>query len=979
MDLSKLSAIPYFMEAFQDSVRRYPQQPMFVDAQHPDGFTRAEVDELSARVYAWLKQRGVGREDMVMICLPRGAEIPIAMIGVWKAGAACTVAEDDLPAERISFIQKDSESKLVIDGALWSEIMQTPPLTGFARADDHDVAFALYTSGSTGTPKGVLQEYGFFRLFVLTGTLPSATPETAYAETMLSPFNTVMGVVLPFKVLYGFDCAHILPYEISRDPLLLNRYFMEHNIAQTFLPPAVLRVIGNELSPSLRYLVLGGEGANGFYLDGVTLENSYSMSEACFPLCRFLIDRVYAQCPVGKSTSDLIRIRLLDAAGQEVPAGKEGEICFDNPFFRGYINRPEETREAFRGGLFHSGDLGKWDENGNLVVTGRAGDMLKIGGNRVEPAEIEAAFMKVTGQRWCAVKGFTVGARTLLCLYYQDGDGLDVRRVREEMRAYLPDYMIPAAFRRVETVPLLASGKTDKAALPAPDLGENRPAYTPPVTAEETALCGAFEKAFALSPIGLDDDFFDLGGDSIAAMTVLVEAELPGLSVLDIYEGRTPRGIAETLAQRQSENAVEDFALAEAQERERAHPMPLDLSNWLTFEQPGDIHFPGLMRFDPAVDAGKLCGALNRAAANRSVLSMIVEKDAAGRLFLRYDAAATPHYEVQRVTQTEFDARRSSLVRPFEMYGAPLIHAGVYETEENVYLFVDIHHMIMDGSAMNLFYDDIEKAYNGEPLGQDTYCAYLARQERERTTERYQKARESLVQLFDDARWRVGFASDLRDGPEGCVFTPCRRVITEAEFSALSERLGMSKSLVCIGLTFLALAKLEGAGRYLSLSSFHNRSDALSRNAFGYLLAEVAVAAEIRPESSVAEFYQNVKASWANSAANLSATVDAMVLSQRGLQVMQSTFNFHEISGDGLLASLKGTPENMEGSFADSVMDQSFTYYEQTGVTVPVLIINTVHFSPEKQAAILGALEAVIDRLVALECPETTTIGEFLG
>ncbi len=861
IDYSKLSTLPYFMERFQEIVRRYPQQPMLVDVLHPEGLTRAEVDELSARVYAWLKQHGFGREDMVMICLPRGAEIPIAMIGVWKAGAACTVAEDDLPAERISFIQKDSESKLVIDGALWSEIMQTPPLTGFARADDHDVAFALYTSGSTGTPKGVLQEYGFFRLFVLTGTLPSATPETAYAETMLSPFNTVMGVILPFKVLYGFDCAHILPYEISRDPLLLNRYFMEHNIAQTFLPPAVLRVIGNELSPSLRYLVLGGEGANGFYLDGVTLENSYSMSEACFPLCRFLIDRAYAQCPVGKSTSDLIRIRLLDAAGQEVPAGKEGEICFDNPFFRGYINRPEETREAFRGGLFHSGDLGKWDENGNLVVTGRAGDMIKIGGNRVEPAEIEAAFMKVTGQRWCAVKGFTVGARTLLCLYYQDGDGLDVRRVREELRAYLPDYMIPAVYRQVKEIRLLPSGKTDKSALPEPDFNENRPAYAPPVTPEETALCRAFETAFALAPIGLDDDFFDLGGDSLTAMSLLAEAELPGINVLDVFEGRTPRAIAQMLAQRQAENAVEDFALAEARERERVHPMPVDIIDWFSLEHPGDFHMPGLTRFDPSVDARKLCEALNRAVANRSAFSMIVEKDDAGRLFLRYDAAVTPHYEVQRMTQAEFDAQRPAMIKTFEVYGAPLIHAGVYETENNVYLFLDIHHMIMDGSAMQLFADDIGKAYRGVPMGQDTYCAYLARKEREVTTMRYQAARESLLRLFNDERWRVGFTPDLSDGPQEIAYMPCRRVITQPEFDALIQRLGMSKSLLCIGMTLLAAAKLEGAGKYMCISSFHNRSDELSRNAFGCLLAMTSTAVELRPEISVAELYQSVKAS----------------------------------------------------------------------------------------------------------------------
>jgi len=383
MNLSKPSAFPYFMERFQEIVREVPQLPIFADEQHPEGVTRAEVDERSARVYAWLKKRGIGREDMVMICLPRGADLPIAAIGVWKAGAACTLAEDNLPAERIAFIRADCGSKLVIDADLWPEIMQTEPLSGYVQADDHDAAFALYTSGSTGEPKGVLQEYGCIRMYRVNGEPPTVSPDKAYNEALIPPMHSLAGILNVYKNLQSYDCIHILPYETAKDPFLLNRFYMEHNISHTFIPTGALRILGKNLSPSVRFVAIGGEGANGLYIDGVTVENAYSMSELCYPLCRFVIDRAYPLCPVGRPDPDLLRVCLLDDEGREVPDGEEGEICFENPFFRGYINRPEETKEAFRGGLFHSGDLGKWDENGNLVVTGRAGDMLKIGGNRV--------------------------------------------------------------------------------------------------------------------------------------------------------------------------------------------------------------------------------------------------------------------------------------------------------------------------------------------------------------------------------------------------------------------------------------------------------------------------------------------------------------------------------------------------------------------------------------------------------------------
>ena len=976
MNSDRLSELPYFMERFQEIVREVPHLPFFADAQHPEGVSRAETDERSARVYAWLKQRGVGREDMVMICLPRGVEIPIAIVGVWKAGAACTVAEDDLPAERIAFIRADCGCKLVIDADHWPEIMKTPPLSGFARADDHDVAFALYTSGSTGTPKGVLQEYGCIRMYRINGEPPTEDPEKAYNDTQIPPFHSVVGFNNVFKDTQSYECRHILPYEIAKDPEQLNRYFAEHNISHTFMPTSALRIIGRDLSPSLRFVAIGGEGANGLYLDGVTLENGYSMSELCYPLCRFVIDRPYPLCPVGKPASDVLKVCLLDAEGREVPDGEEGEICFENPFFRGYINRPEETREALRGGLFHSGDLGKWDENGNLLVTGRAGDMLKIGGNRVEPAEIEAAFMKVTGQSWCAVKGFTAGTRTQLCLYYRGESKLDVRSVREQLRAYLPDYMIPAVFRRVETVPMLPNGKTDKAALPAPDFNENRPAYAPPVTPEETALCRAFEAAFALEPIGLDDDFFDLGGDSLTAMAVIAETELTGLAVSDIFEDRTPRHIAAALSQRFGGEET-DLAAAEARERGKVHPLSLHQIGILTLADA--YNHPGLWSFDPSVDAQRLCDAVNRAFANRSALSMVVEEDAELGPVLRYDPSKTPRLEVQRLTEKEFLSQKETMVKPFVIHGVPLVHGGIYETERRVYLFLDVFHMIMDGSAMQLLYDDILRAYRGEALEQDTFCIHLSRTERERATERYQKALEDSRKILEDEAWRNEFAPDRYDEAEGMVFTPCRRMITPAEAAALSTRLKTSINFLGIALMLLAGTKLDGEGRMLCNWVFHNRTDKVRRSAFGLVFEMATIAVDVRYDSSVADFFTRLKACWADCAANISAVGDSVGTSPRGAGTMSVVYQAGGIAGEGGLAALGAKQEEIGWAVGNGDVCTTLFLNETPEVIAPMLMISSRRYSPKRQEEIIDTLGEVIDRLVALTDPEETTVGELLG
>ena len=142
------------------------------------------------------------------------------------------------------------------------------------------------------------------------------------------------------------------------------------------------------------------------------------------------------------------------------------------------------------------------------------------------------------------------------------------------------------------------------------------------------------------------------------------------------------RQIAETLAQRQAEQH-EDFAVSEARERARLHPVPSDISRVLAHKDPGDMHFPGLCSFALSVDAEKLCDAVNRAIANRPLLSTVIETDSEGRPILRYDPSFTPRLEVQRLTEAEFEAQRSALIRTFEMFGAPLLHAGVYETENH--------------------------------------------------------------------------------------------------------------------------------------------------------------------------------------------------------------------------------------------------------------------------------------------------------
>ena len=157
MDLAFLDQTDSILDAWAKHVSNDPSAKALSDERHPRGLSRQQVDELSGRVYGWLKANQIGREDFVFLCLPRGAIALICVLGVWKAGAAFTMVEDNYPPERIAFIRKDCDCKAVIDLDVWhDEILKADPLPGFEQTDAHDAAFAVYTSGTTGNPKGAL-------------------------------------------------------------------------------------------------------------------------------------------------------------------------------------------------------------------------------------------------------------------------------------------------------------------------------------------------------------------------------------------------------------------------------------------------------------------------------------------------------------------------------------------------------------------------------------------------------------------------------------------------------------------------------------------------------------------------------------------------------------------------------------------------------------------------------------------------------
>ena len=292
--------------------------------------TYHELDILSGRVYRYLKDRGIGREDFVNILLPRGVEPFIAMLGVWKAGAAFVMLEEGYPAERVEYIQKDCGCKLVLDRGIWAEIMGREPLPGYEAACVHDAAFAVYTSGSTGNPKGVLHEYGNI------DRIHASLFTELHAFGLISPLYFVASVIFLVSVLHGGGTLFVIPGSFVKDLKTLLPCFTENHITEAFCLPSIYHLFSQ--IPSLRTMIVSSEPAYGIWSENPNLSvyNGYAMSESGAFITSKKLETPNEITPIGTPVFDR-SVTLLTESGSPAADGEVGELCFENPFVRGYI------------------------------------------------------------------------------------------------------------------------------------------------------------------------------------------------------------------------------------------------------------------------------------------------------------------------------------------------------------------------------------------------------------------------------------------------------------------------------------------------------------------------------------------------------------------------------------------------------------------------------------------------------------------
>ena len=566
--------------------RNAKTQPDKVAAVFKDkAYTYKELDELTDRLAAKLYAhacQATGKtmlaEEVVSILLNRNENVFILPLAAVKAGLAYEPLDPSYPRERLNFMVKDAGACLLVaEESLLGLVDEyegpTVTVEALYKEDDgeyqssckaeapqgpspSDLLIMLYTSGSTGLPKGCQIEHRNMVAYAHGVRNDFYRRDDRIAAYASFGFDVNMSDI--FCTLLNGGTVYLIPEEIRMNLDALASYFDEAGITALLLTTQVgVQFLQNYPQlKTLRMLVMGGEKLPAVDPSRLsyTIVNGYGPTENCCGVSLFPIRAWEPNIPIGKPMAT-IHGYVLDKTGHRLPAGAAGEYCLSGPqVSRGYLNRPDKTAEAYEQSpfnefrMYHTGDIVRYRQNGDVEFVGRKDGQVKIRGFRIETKEVEAVIRGFSGIRDVTVQAYDYeGGGKYLAAFVVSENTVDIDALKEFIKGQKPAYMVPAAIVQIEKIPLTVNQKVDKKALPEPRL--QKAAYVAPKGKTEEDFCTIFQEVLGVERVSAEDDFFEVGGNSILAMKVVIAAEKAGYSIVynDVFSYTTPRLMAEFL------------------------------------------------------------------------------------------------------------------------------------------------------------------------------------------------------------------------------------------------------------------------------------------------------------------------------------------------------------------------------------------------------------------------------------------------
>ena len=748
-----------WIDLFREQARKCPQQTA-VTAEN-GSLTYGELDSLSDRIAAGLAREGAGPGTFIAVRMGRVKEFHLAVTAIQKAGAAYMPIDLDYPEERIAYMMEDSGAKVTLtEEDIGRLLRENPDGSGFSsRCAPENPAYMIYTSGSTGKPKGVvILQSGLTNLVHFIACRWGLDEHSRIALHSNFAFDAAVEDLYPALTAGG--TVFIVPESARKDLFEMREFIAAHRINGGCYSTQFGQLLGADTELDLDYICLGGEAMTSVPRTRGHVYNTYGPTEFTVDATYYELEkgREYRNIPIGRPLYNCAAF-ILDDNLEPLPYGVTGELCLAGPqLAAGYWNRPELTAEKFTGlrlsggesvKIYRTGDLARRNHEGQLEFRGRIDFQVKLRGFRIELGEIESAAMSCKGVGMAAAEVKKNGAVQTLCLYYTEKDGMkaDPEELRAVCEQKLAEFMVPDVFMRLDAMPMTPNGKVNRKALPMPVFEESGEKAEPETETEKT-LYGIAAKILGSDSFGVTDPLTRYGLTSIAAMRLLSSVDSVmhrRITVADILRTPTVRELAALIDGQDTEGEAyalqEDYPLSMNQAgiyADSIHPAGTTAYN-----------IPCLYRLGGSVDMERLRDALERVLLAHPFLFMTLRLRDDGEI--RAVRHMPGHVEIPIGKALP---PMNELVRPFDLAsGEPLFRAELYETENGKYLFLDTHHIVSDGTSIDILMEDLETAYEGGAVEPETYTGFelALDEEKLRATDRYDRAKAWYEALLSGA------------------------------------------------------------------------------------------------------------------------------------------------------------------------------------------------------------------------------------
>jgi len=730
--------------------------------------TYRELSEKSNRLANGLREKGVIPDTIVAIKVERSIEMIIGIFGILTAGGAYLPIDPDYPEERINYMLIDSSAKILLTG---QEIAGFSSLQALYLSEERSftndqLAYIIYTSGSTGKPKGVMVRHGS-----LVNTLLALCKEYPFSERDTYLFKTSYVFDVSVSEIFGWfwqgGRLAILETDAEKDPGKIIEQIERNNITHINFVPSMFNAFVENLDDqmirklsSLRYIFLAGEAllsppVQTFkkFAANILLENIYGPTEATIYASKYSLQdwRGTGKIPIGKPLQNM-KVYILDKHNAVQPIGIPGELCIAGlGLARGYLNNPELTAGKFdhdlwdyqdyhdgyhrssrsyrsyisyKSYIYRTGDLARWLPDGNIEFLGRIDHQVKIRGFRIELGEIEYHLLNHNEIKEAVVVAKeNKNGNIYISAYIVPGKEFPAAELRSHLSTSLPDYMLPSYFISLDKIPLTASGKVDRKHLPDPGLMDlrNDKVYVAPRNAIEKKLTEIWQAVLGINAVSIDDNFFEIGGDSIKTIRIVSQMKKAGYKIEMGDVLRYPR-ISDLAPFVKKINRILDQSIITG----RVPLTPMQ-ERFFKLQRREARHFNRavILVLEQGIEEEAVKSIFSLLQEHHDVLRMTYQEDNGEIIQFNHGMDYPLGIQVFDYPNPEdasalLEIKVNEIQASFDLKTGPLMKIGLFHRDDGDRLLIAVHHLVVDEISFEILLEDIEVLYrqykNGKSL-----------------------------------------------------------------------------------------------------------------------------------------------------------------------------------------------------------------------------------------------------------------------